>query len=135
MDFVTGTYDAKENVLRLSHPHPVTLGDPVTVEQFFEEVSRIIADCHAQPYLLVDYTNLEISANMTQEYARQVKAYRPGVRGVYRYNLSGNTEGVLTQVAVLIANRQDANIFPDEAAARAAMGRAREAERAASGGR
>jgi hypothetical protein len=41
--------------------------------------------------------------------------------GVFRYNLSADTEGVLTKVTVLVANRADANIFPDEESARHAI--------------
>jgi hypothetical protein len=131
MGLVCGTYDAKENILRLRHPAPVVLSDRATMEEFFREVSHIIAACAAPPWLLVDYTNLEISADMTLEYASHVKSYRPAVRGVYRYKLSNSTEGVLTQVAVLIANKRDANIFPDEATALAALRQARDTERPA----
>jgi hypothetical protein len=76
----------------------------------------------------VDYANLAISAELTREYASQVRLYRPLVAGTFRYNLSADTEGVLTKVAVLVANRADANIFPDEASARVAIRQARSRE-------
>jgi hypothetical protein len=122
---VRGKYEPGEGILHLSHPEPTTLADPTAVAEFFQKVSRLIRQCPQPPYLLVDYTNLEIAVDMTREYANQVKAYRGQVKGVYRYNLSARTEGVLTKVAVLLANKSDANIFPDEASARAAIRRAR----------
>jgi hypothetical protein len=125
MPMVLGAYEAQENVLRLWHPERVVLGDPETIKRFFKEVARLIMACPAPPYVLVDYTNAEIPSDMTQEYAAAVRAYRPGVKGVFRYNISGGTEGVLTRVTVLIANKADANIFPDEASARAAVRKAR----------
>jgi len=122
---IKGNYEPEERVLHLRHTRPTTLADPKAVAEFFREVSRLIRQCPQRPYLLVDYTNLDIAVEMTRKYADQVKAYRGTVEGVYRYNLSAGTEGVLTKVTVLLANKSEANIFPDEASARAAIRRAR----------
>jgi hypothetical protein len=122
---IQGKYEPAEGILHLSHPEPTTLSDPQAVEGFFQEVARLIRRCPQPPYLLVDYTNLDIVVDMTRAYANQVRAYRSLVKGVYRYNLSASTEGVLTKVAVLLANKSDANIYPDEASARAAIRHAR----------
>jgi len=125
MRFVEGEYEPGSNVLRLWHPRRVTLNEPRLVEQFFQNVVELLKACPRPPYLLVDYTNFHIAAEMTQFYARQVKAYRHLTVGVFRYNLSPDTEGVLTKVAILVANRAAANIFPDERSAREAIGKAR----------
>jgi hypothetical protein len=123
---VSGEYEPAEGILRLWHPQPVTLDTPPLVEQFFREVNALVKRCPQPPYLLVDYANLRIAAEMTQAYAAEVRTYRPSVAGVFRYNLTADTEGVLTKVAVLVANRADANIFPDESSARQAIRRARQ---------
>jgi hypothetical protein len=128
VEVIRGKYDPQGRILHLMHTQPTLLADPKAVAEFFREVSRLIRKCPKRPYLLVDYTNLDIAVEMTREYANQVKAYRRQVEGVYRYNLSASTEGVLTKVAVLLANKSDANIFPDEASARAAIRRARAPE-------
>ena len=129
MAAIKAQYEPEEGILRLCHPEPTMLADPRAVAEFFREVARLIRRCPQPPYLLVDYTNLDIAVDMTREYANQVSAYRGRVKGVYRYNLSAGTEGVLTKVAVLLANKSDANIYQDEAGARAALRRARTADR------
>ena len=91
---------------------------------------ELLKRCPRPPYLLVDYTNFAIAAAMTHVYASQVKAYRHLAAGVFRYNLSPDTEGVLTKVAVLVANRTDANVFPDEQSARDAIRKAQLAAKA-----
>lgn len=125
---VRGKYEPEEGILHLMHPHHTTLADPKAVAAFFREVAHLIRQCPQPPYLLVDYTNLDIAVDMTREYATQVTAYRARVKSVFRYNLSAGTEGVLTKVAVLLANKSDANIYPDESTARAAIRRARTTE-------
>jgi hypothetical protein len=124
MRFVEGEYEPASNVLRLWHPRPVTLNEPRLVEQFFEDVVGLLKACPRPPHLLVDYRNFQIAAEMTQFYAKQVQAYRHLTVGVFRYNLSPDTEGVLTKVAILVANRAAANIFPDERSAREAIRKA-----------
>lgn len=126
---IVAKYEPEEGILQFWHPEPTLLSDAAKVAEFFSEVARLIRQCPQPPYMLVDYTNLEIAVDMTQEYATQVKAYRGQVRGVFRYNLNASTEGVLTRVAVLLANKSDSNIYPDEQAAREAIGRARGQER------
>src|SRR5262245_24640365 len=125
MPFVKGEYEPADNILRLWHPQPMTLNQPAIIEQFFAEVVALIRNCPTRPFLLMNYTHLQIAAEMTQSYAAQVKAYRHLSADVFRYNLSADTEGVLTKVAILVANRTDANIFPDERSARDANRKAR----------
>jgi hypothetical protein len=129
MRFVSGEYEPKDDILRLWHPQPVSLDAPAFVDEFFREVYALVRQCPRPPYLLVDYTNLQIAAELTQHYASRVREYRGQVAGVFRYNLNAGTEGVLTRVTVLLANRADANIFPDEASAREAIRRARQGQR------
>jgi hypothetical protein len=127
MSFVEGQHEPAANILRLWHAQPVRLDEPRLIEQFFEEVVALLKKCARPPYLLVDYTNFQIDAAMTEPYARAVKTYRHLAAGVFRYNLSPDTEGVLTRVAVLVANRADANVFPDERSAREAIRKAQAA--------
>ena len=82
---------------------------------------ELIEACPQTPYLLVDYTNLEISVEMTDEYTEQLRIYKPKVRGVFRYGLSEDMTGKLTTVAIRLGNKADANIFANEADARAAL--------------
>ena len=119
--FVVGEYDAAESVLHIRHPGPVNLDNAERITAFFAEVRGLIESCSEPPYLLVDYANLEISVDMQNEYADQLKLYRRKVRGVFRYGLSEDMAGRLTGVAVRLGNRLDANIFEDEATARAAL--------------
>jgi hypothetical protein len=126
---IRAKYEPEEGILHLSHPEHTTLADPKAVAAFFRQVARLIRRCPQPPYLLVDYANLDIAVDMTREYANQVRAYRGTVKGVYRYNLSSGTAGVLTKVAVLLANKSDANIYGDEASARAGIRCARTPER------
>jgi len=65
---------------------------------------------------------------MKGAYQTQLQSYRPMVRGVFRYGIAEGVHGTLTGVTVRLANRLEANIFPSEAAARAAIARARDSE-------
>jgi hypothetical protein len=127
--YVVGIYEAEENILHLSHPKPIMLNTPQVMEDFFREVMYWIRSCPVKPYLLVNYTNVEIAVDITQEYSRQLRNYRPMVLEVYRYGLSHDLTGSFTTMAVRMGNMKSAtnsNIYPDEATARQALRKARE---------
>ena len=127
MPMVSGAYEAEDGVLRLWHPGRAVLDSAAQVKQYFEEIGRLIASCPSPPWLLIDYANVEVRREVTQEYVEKARAYRPLVRDVHRFGVSEATEGVLTRVAILLATGVDANIFPDEASARAALRKVRAA--------
>jgi hypothetical protein len=127
--YVLGAYEREDNVLHTWHPQPITLDDPFTVERFFREVKRLIESCPERPYMLVNYAGLAISPEMMSAYQAQLKTYRPLVLGVFRYGIAEGVGGTLTGVTVRLANKAEANIFPDEAAAREAIRKLRAAER------
>jgi hypothetical protein len=126
--YVMGVYEPESNILHTWHPNPIVLDDPFTVEHFFREVRRLIEACPEPPYNLVNYAGLTISPEMMGAYQAQLKIFRPMVRGVFRYGIAPGVGGTLTGVTVRLANRTEANIFPDEATAREAIRKVRAAE-------
>jgi hypothetical protein len=127
--YVLGVYERENNILHTWHPNPIVLDDPFTIERFFREVRRLIEACPEPPYNLVNYAGLSISPEMMGAYQAQLKTYRPMLRGVFRYGIAEGVQGTLTGVTVRLANKAEANIFPDEATAREAIRKARAAER------
>jgi hypothetical protein len=123
-----GTYDAHENILHLWYPNRVELTDEAAVRGFFDEVLiQWIRPCPTRPYLLVNYANVTIASNLVDPYAQSIRSIQPMVLGTFRYGVPPDFTGV----AVAIGNMRlssRANIFPDEASARAAIRRAKEAE-------
>lgn len=127
--YVVGSYEAEENILHLTHPRQLVLNTPQIMEEFFREVIYWIKACPVKPYLLVDYTNVDIAVDITQEYTRQLRNYRPMVLEVFRYGLSNDLSGSFTSMAVRMGNLKSAtssNIYPSEEAARQALRKARE---------
>ena len=127
--YVVGSYEAEENILHLTHPRPIVLNTPEVMEDFFREVIYWIRTCPVKPYLLVDYTNVDIAVDITQEYTRQLRNYRPLVLEVFRFGLSNDLNGSFTSMAVRMGNMKSAtssNIYPNEEAARQALRKARE---------
>lgn len=122
--YVFGRYDPQENILQLYHPNPMVLNSTSILTEFFKEVTYWIKSCPTKPYLLVNYTNVDISVEMTNQYAEELKKYRPLVLGVVRYGISDSLSGRFTAMAVRMGNMRTAansNIYPDEASARAAL--------------
>jgi hypothetical protein len=121
-----GEYESAENILHLWFPRRVELADEVAVRAFFDEVMADWIQPHpSKPYLLVNFSNLHLRANMAPAYAKNIARFQPMLRGTYRYGLPPTFTGV----AVALGNLQlaaPANIFPDERSAREAIRVAKE---------
>ncbi len=130
--YVIGRYEAEENILALWHPQPLVLNELNLIEEFFKEVNYWLESCPTKPYLLVNYANVNIAVDMTPEYSRQIKAYRPMVLNVFRYNISDDLQGSFTAMAIRMGNLKtstSSNIYPDETSARQAIKQARQSAR------
>jgi hypothetical protein len=121
--FTFGAYEGAENILHLWYPNRVQLADEATVVDFFEEVESLwIRPCPTRPYLLVNYANVHLAANMAAVYAARIARFRPLVIETFRYGVAPDFTGVAVALGTLkLAAR--ANIFADEAAARDAIRR------------
>jgi hypothetical protein len=121
---IAGRYEADQNILHLWHPNPIILNSAALLEEFFKEVALWIKSCPTRPYLLVNYTNVEISVDLTAEYAQQVKNYHPFVLGAFRYGVSEDLAGRFTAMTIRMGHMRIAttsNLFPDELSARQAI--------------
>lgn len=122
--YVAGRYEPQENILHLWSANPIVLKDVETLQQFFAEVTQWIKNCPTSPYLLTDFTGLEIAVELTAQYAEQVKVFRPLVLGIFRFGMTEDLNGRFTTMAVRMGNMKNSaasNIYPDEAAARKAI--------------
>jgi hypothetical protein len=121
-----GEYEAAENILHLWFPRRVELADEEEIRAFFDEVTTDwIKRCPRQPYLLVNFSNLHIRANMADAYARSIARFQSLLLGTYRYGVPPTFTGV----AVALGNLRlaaPANIFPDQRGAREAIRIAKE---------
>jgi hypothetical protein len=121
-----GEYESAENILHLWFPRRVELADEAAIRAFFDEVMADWIQPHpSKPYLLVNFGNLHLRANMAKAYAKNIARFQSMVRGTYRYGLPPTFTGV----AVALGNLQlaaPANIFPDERSAREAIRVAKE---------
>ena len=121
MGVTAGQYEEGENILHLWYPSPVDLSDERTLVAFFDEVEADwIRPCPRKPYLLVNYKNVRIPPAMTSTYAQRIQHLRPLVLGTFRYGISADLTGVAVAIGNLTLQAQ-ANIYPDEASARAAI--------------
>jgi hypothetical protein len=125
----SGEYELAENILHLWFPNRIELADEEAIRAFFEEVTvDWIEPCPSQPYLLVNFRNLHIRANMADVYAKSIARFQSKLLGTYRYGVPASFTGV----AVALGNLQlsaPANIFPDEGSAREAIRVAKEKQR------
>lgn len=123
---IAGAYDPRENVLHLWFPRRVELADAEGVRAFFDEViAHWIEPCPSRPYLLVNFTNLHIRANMVEAYAKNIERFQSMLLGTYRYAIPASFTGV----AIALGNLRlsaPAHMFPDEASARKAIRIAKE---------
>jgi hypothetical protein len=123
---VAGEYESAENILHLRFPRRVELADEEAIRAFFDEVMvDWIQPCPNKPYLLVDFSNLHMRANMAEMYATSIARFQSMLLGTYRYGLPPSFTGV----AVALGNLKlaaPANIFPDERSAREAIRAAKE---------
>ncbi len=121
-----GEYEAAEGILHLWFPRRIELGDDEAIRAFFDEVvTDWIQQCPSKPYLLVNFSNLHIHANMAEAYATNIARFQPKLLGTYRYGVPPTFTGV----AVALGNLRlaaPANIFPDERGARDAISAAKE---------
>jgi hypothetical protein len=125
-----GEYESAENILHLWFPRRIELADEDVIRAFFEEVmADWIQPCPSKPYLLVNFGNLHIRANLAQVYAKNIARFQSMLLGTYRYGVPPSFTGV----AVALGNLQlaaPANIFPDERGARKAIRVAKEKQSA-----
>jgi hypothetical protein len=121
-----GEYESAENILHLWFPRRIELADEEAIRAFFDEVRvEWIQPRPSKPYLLVNFSNLHIRANMAEVYAANIARFQPMLLGTYRYGVPASFTGV----AVALGNLQlaaPANIFPDERSAREAIRAAKE---------
>lgn len=118
---VSGRFEDINNILHLWFPSPVLLRDPQSVTAFFDEVIEDwVATAPGCFYLLVDYKNLHIAAQVADSYAANIKRFQHRLLGTFRFGIPGDFTGV----AVSLGNMKlqaPANLFSDEASARAAI--------------
>jgi hypothetical protein len=123
---VAGEYESAENILHLWFPRRIELADEEAVRAFFDEVmAEWIRPRPSKPYLLVNFSNLHIRANMAEGYATNIARFQSMLLGTYRYGVPPSFTGV----AVALGNLKlaaPAHIFPDERSAREAIRAARE---------
>jgi hypothetical protein len=121
-----GEYESAENILHLWFPRRIELADEEAICAFFDEVMvEWIQPRPRKPYLLVNFSNLHIRANMAEVYARNISRFQSMLLGTYRYGMPASFTGV----AVALGNLQlaaPAHIFPDERSAREAIHAAKE---------
>jgi hypothetical protein len=121
-----GEYESAENILHLWFPRRVELADQEAIRAFFDEVvTDWIRPRSSKPYLLVNFRNLHIRANMADVYATSIARFQSMLLGTYRYGVPPTFTGV----AVALGNLHlgtPANIFQDERSARDAIRAAKE---------
>jgi hypothetical protein len=126
-----GEYESAENILHLWFPRRVELANEEAIAAFFDEVVvDWIQQCPSRPYLLVNFSNLHIRANMAKVYAKNIARFQSMLLGTYRYGVPPTFTGV----TVALGNLQlgtPANIFDDERSARDAIRREKEKHGAA----
>jgi hypothetical protein len=125
---MAGEYESAENILHLWFTRRIELVDEEEVRAFFNEVMvDWIQPCASKPYLLVNFGNLHMRANMAEVYATSIAQFQSMLLGTYRYGVPPSFTGV----AVALGNLQlaaPANIFPDERSAREAIRAAKESQ-------
>jgi hypothetical protein len=123
---VAGEYESAENILHLWFPRRIELADEEGIRAFLEEVMvEWVQPCPSKPYLLVNFSNLHIRANMAEVYATSIAQFQSMLLGTYRYGVPPSFTGV----AVALGNLRlaaPAHIFPDERSAREAIRTAKE---------
>ena len=132
---VEGRFEATENVLHLWFPRVVRLTDAESVKAFFDEVvTDWIDPTPGRFYLLVNYQNLHIAAQAADDYAQSIRRFQHRLLGTFRYGVPADFTGV----AVSLGNmrlKARANLFDDEAAARAAIAHSKQGEGKGGSGR
>ena len=122
---VAGRYEREGNVLHLWFPESVRLNDAESVKLFFDEVvADWIDTVPGRFYLLVNYNNLHIGSRVADEYAKNIQRFQHKLLGTFRYGLPADFTGVAVSLGNMRLSAQ-ANIFENEAAARAAIKRLR----------
>jgi len=122
---IQGHFDPAQNILQLWFPQPVVLRDADTVTAFFDEVLKDwILPTPGRFYLLVNYQNLHIAAQVAEAYSAGISRFQNKLHGTYRYGIPGDFTGV----AVSLGNMKlqaPVNLFDSESDARAAIDRAK----------
>ncbi len=116
-----GEYESAENILHLWFPSRIELAGEEAIRAFFDEVvADWIQPCPRKPYLLVNFSNLHIRANMAGVYAKNIARFQSMLLGTYRYGMPPSFTGVTVALGNLKLSAP-ANIFPDERSAREAI--------------
>lgn len=119
-------YERGENILKMWTKELVRMIEPTVVRRFYEDCAVVIAHCPTKPWLLVDFSKVELSVAMAHEYARGIGLLKPLVIETFRF---GAHQGDFITTAIRLGATQistRSNIFADEASARAAIKAARE---------
>ena len=128
---VAGQFEQDRNTLHLWFPNPVVLRDVDSVAAFFDEVVHDWIDHTPERfYLLVNYGNLHIAAQVSDAYSANIQRFQHKLLGTFRYGIPGDFTGVAVSLGNLKL-QAPANLFNDEAAARAAIAQASKASAAA----
>jgi hypothetical protein len=122
---IAGQYEANLNILHLWFPSPILLRDVDAVTALFDEaISDWIEPTPGRFYLLVNYENLHIAGRVADCYASNIKRFQPKLLGTFRYGIPADFTGVAVSLGNLRL-QAPANLFENEAAARAAIDAAR----------
>ncbi len=122
--FIDWVYESDKNILHIWHPSHVMLGEPNILGEFIKELTQVIKSCPIHPFLLVNFSNLEIDVSITDDFGRAIKAYRPYVIEIFRYGVPKNPKGIYTAAAVKMGNALNSvtiTFYPGEAEARQAI--------------
>jgi hypothetical protein len=122
---IAGRFDPDRETLHLWFPAPVVLRDVESVTAFFDEVvADWIEPARGPFYLLVNYENLHIATHMADCYAANIERFQARLLGTFRYGMPADFTGVAVSLGHLKLEAP-ANLFADEASARAAIDRVR----------
>jgi len=92
---VAGRFEEATNILHLWFPNAVLLRDAQGVTAFFDEVIEDWIDkADGNIYLLVNYENLHIAAQVADSYAENIKRFQHKLFGTFRYGIPGDFTGV-----------------------------------------
>jgi hypothetical protein len=126
-DFSASKYERTENVLHLWFPLPIEVADGEAMQALCDEVlTKRISPCPTKPYLLANYSNLCIHPAMARgqvDFGRRIKE---NVLGIFRYGMPPDWTGIAVSIGSMRFAAK-ANIFPNEASAREAIRKAKEA--------
>jgi hypothetical protein len=126
-EYVDGSYEPETNILRLRWLKPVVLDTPKMVDAVFQEViENWVKPADYNPYVLIDYANMQIAPEMGEHYGKYVAFIKNHCLAIIRYNVPSAT----TRVAISGGNikaGKSSNMFATEKEAREAVAEMRAA--------